>query len=87
MAKKLERNSEMTSPAPVEMNICGQAGLERPEASNLLRGVDSFLGGLSRRDPVGGSAKGMPLKDSILVTMEPMTVPEGMATVTFSARS
>lgn len=39
-------------------------------------------GGFRRRDPVGGCANGIPLKDSTLVPAEPMMVAAGEAIVT-----
>ena len=58
-----------------------------PEASNFPKGLDSFFGGLRRREPTGGSAKGIALKESTFPELEPMIVPEGTATVTLAARS
>lgn len=56
-------------------------------ASNVPSFLDSFFGGLSLRAPVGGSAKGMPLKASIPTIERPTMVPEGVSTVTRLARS
>ena len=39
-------------------------------------------GGFRRRDPVGGCANGIPLKDSTLVPTEPMIVAAGEVIVT-----
>lgn len=66
--------------SPVETSICGQAaaGLIASYASPRL--VDNFLGGLSRRDPVGGSANGIPANFSTLPLASPTTVLDGERT-------
>ncbi len=46
------------------------------------RGAVRDWGGFRRRVPVGGFAKGIPLKDSTELPVEPMMVPAGEATVT-----
>jgi hypothetical protein len=49
------------------------------------RGAVRDLGGLRRRDPVGGCANGIPLKDSTEDPVDPMMVASGEAMVTVRA--
>lgn len=49
---------------------CGQDGAV-PEASKTPRDAVPLTGGLSRRGPTGGSAKGMPLKDWVPMPLAP----------------
>lgn len=73
--------------SPDETSICGQAAAGLMASYASPRFVDNFWGGLSRRDPVGGSANGMPANFSTLPLASPTTVLDGeMATVGEAAR-
>ena len=74
--------------ALLERNICGQEGAT-PVPSNFPRGLDSFCGGFSRRFPVGGSAKGIPLNVSTPRAEKPVTEPvaAGRSTLILIERS
>lgn len=75
-------------PVEEEKNICGHCGEMRIEASNLPSGFSSRTGGLMRRSPSGGSAKGMPLKDSTSARTEPVIMdPSSSFTVGASLRA
>jgi hypothetical protein len=65
---------------PVEKSICGQAAAPFV-ASKVPSEELSLTGGLSRRDPVGGSAKGMPSNFSVVVPDVPTMMPDEMVTV------
>ena len=56
-----------------------------PVAVTVPRAAVKDLGGLRRSDPVGGCAKGMPLKVSIEDPVEPTIVAAGYAMVTVGA--
>jgi hypothetical protein len=81
VSKSLPRTSEGKELVALVKNICGQAVARRTLVTVPIGSVNG-CGGLSRRVPVGGSAKGMPLKVSTVVPTEPIIVLTGYAMVT-----
>jgi len=77
----MPRTSEGKELVALVKNICGQAVARRTLVTVPIGSVNG-CGGLSRRVPVGGWAKGMPLKVSTVVPSEPIIVPAGYAIVT-----
>ena len=70
--------SEGMSDVSTWKKSCGQ-DLGVPVAVSVPKELVRGCGGFNRRSPIGGVAKGMPLKESTPSSVEPMTVPCCMA--------